>query len=154
MIRARAEKIEDAEEGVKCVGQAEVQIGNVLSSVAIADDQFLNASPPFHCRKNKDIDRETSSELDGRARTLCEPSPCTGQTRRTDVPLCCQKAESVPRVNVLKVGEVQSQLGQHCCDVGSFEDGDGSSVPTRVVGQELNQDDLAQGLIRKIVMAV
>jgi hypothetical protein len=43
----------------KGVGQAEVQIGDALSSVAIADDQFLDASPPFPRRKNKDIDRET-----------------------------------------------------------------------------------------------
>lgn len=68
------------------------------------------------------------------------------EERRTDVPLCCQKAESVPTVNVLKVGEVQSQLGQHCCDVASFEEDDGSRVPTRDVGQELNRGDLARGL--------
>jgi hypothetical protein len=43
------------------------------------------------------------------------------------VSLCCQKAESVPTVNVLKVGEVQDQLGQLCCDVGlgSLEEGNG-----------------------------
>jgi len=51
----------------------------------------------------------------------------------------CQKAESVPAINVLKVGEVQNQLGQHCCDVGSFEDDDGSRGRTSVVGQQLNR---------------
>ena len=61
-----------------------------------------------------------------------ERGPCASRAlargrREERTYLCCQKAESVPRVNVLKVGEVQDQLGQLCCDVGlgSFEDDDG-----------------------------
>jgi hypothetical protein len=47
----------------------------------------------------------------------------------------------------LKVGEVQNQLGQHCCDVGSFEDMT-DRVGGRVLLDNSSIDDLARGFDR------